>query len=154
MARLFTVPYRPLSTRPPRLQLVFSDEFEQEGRSFGVEAKDSRWTAENMWYEGTLDFENYRSEQASGTLDWACPGGAARAGAWGPRLRECTPWCCAVNRFCHQLGQYRLLPFHACHRQPLRPASLQINTTGGAAVIKLEKKESWAYVQRFNGEVW
>lgn len=74
------------------MQLVFSDEFEQEGRSFGVEAKDSRWTAENMWYEGTLDFENYRSEQ--------------------------------------------------------------INTTGGAAVIKLEKKESWAYVQRFNGEVW
>lgn len=31
------------------MQLVFSDEFNEEGRDFGVGAKDPRWTAERMW---------------------------------------------------------------------------------------------------------
>lgn len=31
------------------MQLVFSDEFNAEGRAFGVGAKDPRWTAERLW---------------------------------------------------------------------------------------------------------
>ena len=31
------------------MQLVFSDEFNAEGRDFGVGAKDPRWTAERLW---------------------------------------------------------------------------------------------------------
>ncbi|PSC69753.1 glycoside hydrolase family 16 [Micractinium conductrix] len=42
---------------PPQttLQLVYSDEFDAEGRAFGVGASDPRWTAENMFYLGTAD---------------------------------------------------------------------------------------------------
>lgn len=41
-------------TSPPTedLQLVFSDEFEEAGRQFGVGEGDPRWTADRMWYAG------------------------------------------------------------------------------------------------------
>lgn len=126
----------------PAPQLVFSDEFEEEGRSFGVGAKDPRWTAENMWYEGTLDFENYRSDQARGN-------GRRGGAAWCRQPGVAETWFSLyqIDGRCHQ----------SCHAWPSehhQEASLQINTTGGAAVITMEKKPSWAYVQRFTGEVW
>ena len=51
-------PPRPLHPPPPPSaspipQLVYSDEFDAEGRAFGVGASDPRWTAENMFYLGT-----------------------------------------------------------------------------------------------------
>ncbi|KAL4425109.1 hypothetical protein ABPG77_008214 [Micractinium sp. CCAP 211/92] len=46
-------------------QLVFSDEFEDDGRSLAVEAGDKRWTAERMWYAGTEDMEVYVPEQVT-----------------------------------------------------------------------------------------
>lgn len=45
--------------------LVFSDEFEKEGREFDVQANDSRWTAENIYYFPTQDIEVYKPEQVT-----------------------------------------------------------------------------------------
>lgn len=69
------------------LQLVFSDEFNQAGRPLGVEANDTRWTADNLWYAGTDDMEVYRSEQVT------TAGGAAvitmeKGAASGPVQRD------------------------------------------------------------------
>lgn len=52
----------------PDLQLVFSDEFEDDGRSLAVEAGDKRWTAERMWYAGTEDMEVYVPDQVGPAL--------------------------------------------------------------------------------------
>ena len=43
--------------------LVFSDEFEKEGRKFDVKSKDPRWTAEDIYYFPTQDIEVYKPEQ-------------------------------------------------------------------------------------------
>lgn len=43
--------------------LVFSDEFEKEGRRFDVKARDPRWTAEDIYYFPTQDIEVYKPEQ-------------------------------------------------------------------------------------------
>ena len=47
------------------LILVFSDEFGQDGRSMGVKANDSRWTAEDIYYFPTQDIEVYKPEQVT-----------------------------------------------------------------------------------------
>lgn len=51
------------------MQLVFSDEFNQEGRNLSSQARDKRWTAHKMWYDATADYEVYRPEQARGPAD-------------------------------------------------------------------------------------
>jgi hypothetical protein len=50
--------------------LVFSDEFNTDGREFGVKARDPRWTAEDIYYFPTQDIEIYKPEQVttSGSL--------------------------------------------------------------------------------------
>lgn len=51
---------------PPKkedLLLVFSDEFEEQERSFAVQDGDLRWTAEDMYYFPTGDLEVYKPEQ-------------------------------------------------------------------------------------------
>ncbi|KAL4448085.1 hypothetical protein ABPG75_005304 [Micractinium tetrahymenae] len=45
------------------MQLVFSEEFTEDGLAFGAAARNPRWTAESMWYSGTQDIENYQPEQ-------------------------------------------------------------------------------------------
>jgi Beta-glucan synthesis-associated protein SKN1/KRE6/Sbg1 len=47
------------------LILVFSDEFNTEGREFGVTKDDPKWTAEDMYYFPTGDIEVYKPEQAT-----------------------------------------------------------------------------------------
>jgi hypothetical protein len=47
------------------LQLVFSDEFVEAGREFGVKAGDPRWTAQDMYYFPTTDLEVYKPEQVT-----------------------------------------------------------------------------------------
>ena len=44
--------------------LVFSDEFERDGRRFGQGA-DPKWVAINSYNQGTLDLEGYNEDQAS-----------------------------------------------------------------------------------------
>ncbi|KAL4420044.1 hypothetical protein ABPG77_007483 [Micractinium sp. CCAP 211/92] len=51
----------PLST----LQLVLSDEFTAPNQSFAAGAGNPRWTAGNMWYSGTADWEAYKPEQVT-----------------------------------------------------------------------------------------
>lgn len=55
-------PALPCPHPPSTPQLVFSDEFEADGRSFGA-AGDPRWTAGAFWYGSTQDLEVYRPEQ-------------------------------------------------------------------------------------------
>lgn len=45
--------------------LVFSDEFQEEGRKFGVKDKDPRWTAEDIYYFPTQDIEVYKPSQVT-----------------------------------------------------------------------------------------
>ena len=45
--------------------LVFSDEFNTDGREFGVKARDPRWTAEDIYYFPTQDIEVYKPEQVT-----------------------------------------------------------------------------------------
>ena len=47
------------------LYLVFSDEFEEQGRKFGVEDQDARWTAGDLYYFPTQDIEVYKPEQVT-----------------------------------------------------------------------------------------
>ncbi|PSC67615.1 glycoside hydrolase family 16 [Micractinium conductrix] len=47
------------------LQLVFSDEFEEEGQGLAAGEGNPRWTAGNMWYSGTEDMEVYLPEQVT-----------------------------------------------------------------------------------------
>lgn len=78
----------PLS--PPPVQLVFSDEFNQEGRNLSSQARDKRWTAHKMWYDATADYEVYRPEQARGPADVEHLAQRAidRAGWVGPAARR------------------------------------------------------------------
>lgn len=46
--------------------LVFSDEFEEEGRTFWP-GDDPFWTAVDLWYGGTFDYEWYSPEQVNTT---------------------------------------------------------------------------------------
>ena len=68
----------PLST----MQLVFSDEFDTDGQSFAASANNSRWTAENMWYAATQDWEVYTPEQVwcvwGGEVGGGLPPGSSR----------------------------------------------------------------------------
>jgi len=76
-------PGKPVTTSP--LYLVFSDEFEKEGRKFAVDARDPRWTAEDIYYFPTQDVEVYKPEQVQTwkgkvilTIDHASPPIAAK----------------------------------------------------------------------------
>lgn len=56
---------------PPAPQiLVFSDEFNKEGRSFKAGDKDPRWTAQDMYYFPTHDEEVYKPEQVTTAGTW------------------------------------------------------------------------------------
>lgn len=48
-----------------RMQLVLSDEFSTDNQTFRAADGNTKWTAGNMWYSGTGDWEVYVPEQAS-----------------------------------------------------------------------------------------
>lgn len=52
--------------------LVFSDEFNTDGREFGVKARDPRWTAEDVYYFPTQDIEVYKPEQVTTSGLFSC----------------------------------------------------------------------------------
>lgn len=55
------------STAPPtsNLQLVLSDEFDTANQSFAAGDGNPKWTAGNMWYSGTGDWEVYLPQQVT-----------------------------------------------------------------------------------------
>lgn len=60
----------PLAKEPQDIEksdmiLVFSDEFNQDGRKFGVKDNDTRWTAEDIYYFPTQDIEVYKPSQVT-----------------------------------------------------------------------------------------
>lgn len=56
-------PPPPSFPSPLCLQLVLSDEFTTPNQSFAAGARNPRWTAGDMWYSGTADWEAYKPEQ-------------------------------------------------------------------------------------------
>ncbi|KXN74234.1 glycoside hydrolase family 16 protein [Conidiobolus coronatus NRRL 28638] len=53
-----------MSTKGEELQLVFSDEFDENGRKFG-KGQDPFWEAVDLWYEPTGDLEYYHPDQVT-----------------------------------------------------------------------------------------
>lgn len=119
---------------PP--QLVFSDEFAEDGRSLAVEAADPRWTSERMWYAGTEDMEVYVPDQVRA---WVHPGRQRLGNTPRQTRHHACLRCVALCRRRPELHAFGL---------PLRP---QVTTADGAAVITMERGQDWGPVQRDNG---